>query len=105
MPDTGAPVGLNCPGCGQPPMMVFGGGMQAFCETDDCPWFTWNPTKTAEQLLAGVKVIDIQRHDDPEGASDAGCPDSKMDDGRHATDYYDGGHCPWCGTITEAGEQ
>jgi len=25
------------------------------------------------------------------------CPESKMDDGSHATDYEDGGSCPWCG--------
>lgn len=54
------PVGLNCPGCGQPPMMVFGGGTQAFCETDDCPWFTWDPTKTLAELNASVRVIDLE---------------------------------------------
>ena len=25
------------------------------------------------------------------------CPESKMDDGCHATDFEDSGMCPWCG--------
>jgi hypothetical protein len=56
---SGEPAGLKCPGCGEQPVLLMGGGTQAFCGTDDCPWFTWDPTKTIEQLLAEVKVIDL----------------------------------------------
>lgn len=53
------PVGLKCPGCGEPPVWLLGGGHQAFCGTDDCPWFTWDPAKTLAELNAAQKVIDI----------------------------------------------
>lgn len=52
-------VGLNCPGCGEPPLYLMGGGHQAFCGTDDCPWFTWDPTLTLAELNDGAKVIDL----------------------------------------------
>lgn len=55
----GGPVGLACPGCGEPPMMLFGGGTQAFCGTDDCPWLSWDPTKTLAELNASVQRIDL----------------------------------------------
>lgn len=53
------PVGLNCPGCGEPLVFLFGGGTQAFCQTDDCPWFTWDPTKSLAELNAAAKTIDL----------------------------------------------
>ena len=72
----GDPVGLNCPGCGQPPVWLFGGGHQAFCGSDDCPWFTWDPAKTLAELNASANVIDLGGD---QGSSDgdqvAGCPD------------------------------
>lgn len=62
-PATGAgmgePAGLKCPGCGEPPVWLLGAGTQAFCGTDDCPWFTWDPTKTLAELNAAPKVIDL----------------------------------------------
>jgi hypothetical protein len=61
------PVGLKCPGCGEPPVFLLGGGTQAFCQTDDCPWFTWDPTKTLADLNADSKVIDLEGHDTQEG--------------------------------------
>ena len=65
MADTGLPVGLDCPGCGEPPMMLMGGGTQAFCGTDDCPWFTWDPTKTLAELNASATRIDFPGGPDP----------------------------------------
>ena len=52
-------VGLNCPGCGEAPYMVMGGGTQAFCGTDDCPFLTWDPTKTLAELNADAKMINL----------------------------------------------
>ena len=56
---TAGPVGLECPGCGEPPVFLFGGGTQAFCGSDDCRWFTWDPTKTLAELIANAKTIDL----------------------------------------------
>jgi hypothetical protein len=60
MADTGTPVGLICPGCSEPPFLLMGGGTQAFCGTDDCPFFTWDPTKTLAELNAGAKRTDLR---------------------------------------------
>jgi hypothetical protein len=60
----GEPVGLHCPGCGEPPVLLMGGGTQAFCETDDCPFFTWNPTMTMAELNADSGVIDLSGFQD-----------------------------------------
>ncbi len=65
---TAAPVGLKCPGCGEPPAWLFGNGTQAFCDTDDCPWFTWDPTMTLAELNADAKAIDLSAGDGPEPA-------------------------------------
>jgi hypothetical protein len=56
---SGEPVGLKCPGCGEPPLYLLGGGTQAFCGTDDCPWLTWDPTKTLAELNAGPGTIGL----------------------------------------------
>ena len=40
--------------------MLMGGGTQAFCGTDDCPFFTWDPTKTRAELNAEATVIDLR---------------------------------------------
>jgi hypothetical protein len=53
------PVGQICPACGEPPRFLLGGGTQAFCGTDDCPVFTWDPTKTRAELNASMTVIDL----------------------------------------------
>ncbi len=65
---TGGPVGLKCPGCGEPPVFLFGGGTQAFCETGGCPWFTWNPTMTLAELNADATAVDLGGGDGPEPA-------------------------------------
>jgi hypothetical protein len=58
------PVGLNCPGCGELPVMVFG-GTQAWCGNGDCAILTWDPTKTAAELAADTKVIDLRGEGGP----------------------------------------
>lgn len=50
-----------CPLCGDPPMMVFGGGTQAFCGNDDgCPVLTWDPTRTADEFLRDARRVQWQ---------------------------------------------
>jgi hypothetical protein len=49
----------DCPLCGQPPYMVMGGGTQAFCFTDDCPVFTWDPSVSLDQNLLDMKPVQI----------------------------------------------
>ena len=41
----------NCPLCGHPPLMVFGGGTQAFCGAGDCPVLTWDPSASLDHNL------------------------------------------------------
>ena len=59
----------DCPWCRQPPMMVMGGGTQAFCGTDDCNCLTWDPSMSEAQNRRNVKVIDTT------GSSDEGSGD------------------------------
>lgn len=61
---AGQPVGMKCPGCGEPPVVLFGGGTQAWCGTDDCPILTWDPTKTLAELNADSKTIDLRNEGD-----------------------------------------
>ena len=58
----------GCPICGEPPMMVFGDGTQAFCGNDDCRLLCWNPTVSAAGNLANANVVDWEP---TEGGSDA----------------------------------
>ncbi len=51
------PVGLQCPGCKQPPMMAF--ATQAFCGNDECRIMTWDPTSSMDENLDDMGVIDI----------------------------------------------
>lgn len=53
------PVGLICPGCGEPPVFLLGGGTQAWCGTGDCPILTWDPTMTLAELNADAKTVDL----------------------------------------------
>ena len=46
----------RCPLCGQLPVMVFGGGTQAFCGNDDCTLLMWTPAKTLDDNLMDAKV-------------------------------------------------
>jgi hypothetical protein len=59
--DGREPIGLNCPGCGEPPRFVIAGGNQAFCGTDACRILMWDPAQTrAEMLAEGVHEIDLR---------------------------------------------
>jgi len=69
----GEPSGLRCPGCGEPPVLLMGGGTQAFCGTDDCPWWTWDPTKTLAELNANAQTVDLRSSE--EERQIVGCPD------------------------------
>ena len=65
---SGGPVGLKCPGCGEDPVFLFGGGTQAWCGTDDCPILTWNPELSLAELNADAGTIDLHAGDGPEPA-------------------------------------
>jgi hypothetical protein len=54
----------DCPMCGEPPMMVFGGGTQAFCGNDYCPVFTWDPSKSRDHFLETAREISIEQRED-----------------------------------------
>jgi hypothetical protein len=56
---TNEPVGLACPHCGGPPVLLLDEGRQAFCGNESCAVMTWNPTETAEELEANRKDIDL----------------------------------------------
>ena len=59
----------DCPLCGHPPMMVFGGGTQAFCGNDNgCPVLTWDPSVSRQDNLANMKPT---RWEPTEGSDDA----------------------------------
>jgi hypothetical protein len=51
------PVGMTCPGCGQPPMMAFEG--QAFCGNEKCRILTWNPTLTMDENLDDYGTVEL----------------------------------------------
>lgn len=63
---TGGPAGLKCPGCGERPVFLFGGGSQAWCGSDDCPILTWNPELSLAELNADAGTIDLGGGDGPE---------------------------------------
>lgn len=68
-------------------------------------------TDAARELVAAQEAFDAhckakrtaQFNPAPAPVPDA-CPESKMDDGSHALDYEDTGHCPWCGAVREDGD-
>lgn len=74
---AGKPAGLKCPGCGEPPFLLMGGGTQAFCRTDDCPWFTWDPTKTLAEINASQQVIDLGGSQGSSEGENPECPDGE----------------------------
>lgn len=49
----------RCPGCQQLARTVLLGGVQAFCGTEDCHVFMWDPTKSLDELAADVTHMDI----------------------------------------------
>ena len=61
----------NCPLCGQPPMMLMGGGTQAFCGTDECRAISWNPYDDPATFLATAKRIDLTALSPEGGGTDA----------------------------------
>lgn len=46
-----------CPRCGHPPVILLGGGHQAFCGDEDCVVFTWDPTESAETFEANARPV------------------------------------------------
>ena len=49
----------DCPVCGQPPVMVFGGWTQAFCGNDDCNIVCWDPSKSLDDNLLDVGFVTL----------------------------------------------
>lgn len=49
----------NCPVCKKPPVMLYGGGTQAFCGDPACQVMTWNPNDTVEQFHATAGTVDL----------------------------------------------
>jgi hypothetical protein len=55
------PIGLHCPWCGYHAALVISGN-QAFCETDGCEMFKWDPAQTLTELLfSPVSIIDLRK--------------------------------------------
>lgn len=52
-----APATPRCPQCGHLPMMVLGGGTQAFCGNEDCSTLTWNPSHSLDENLLNTNFI------------------------------------------------
>jgi hypothetical protein len=48
----------RCPVCGARSTLVLD-PEQAFCEDNECPALTWNPTKTRDENLDGVNFINL----------------------------------------------
>lgn len=59
-----------CPLCSEEPIMVFGGGTQAFCGNDECTLLTWNPALSLDANLLDAKGIDFPPMGDEKGKSD-----------------------------------
>lgn len=55
---TGQPQGLNCPLCSQPPALVIG-TQQAMCGNEECKALFWDPTKTIDELMDTVHIINL----------------------------------------------
>jgi len=58
----------RCPLCHQLPVMMFGGGTQAFCGNDDCPMLMWTPTKSLDDNLLDAGVVKFPSAEDDSGA-------------------------------------
>lgn len=54
------PIGLHCPVCDAEPFMVFA-GTQAFCDTETCPVFTWNPARSRAWFFANASEATVTR--------------------------------------------
>jgi hypothetical protein len=67
------PKSPDCPVCGEPPMMVMGGGTQAFCGNGEgCPVMTWNPMNSREEFFRTAKQIEIRPSGDERAPADGG---------------------------------
>lgn len=47
----------NCPKCHHPPMLDF--GESAICGNLQCDVIMWDPTKTADELLANQRYVSL----------------------------------------------
>jgi hypothetical protein len=47
----------GCPLCGQQPVMILGGGTQAFCGNDDCTLLLWNPSLSLDENLLDAGLV------------------------------------------------
>ena len=54
----------RCPVCDSDPVMVFGGGTQAFCGNDDCSTLCWNPTHSLDKNLMETHFVELKERDD-----------------------------------------
>jgi len=54
---AGAPIGLNCPGCGDLGDQL--GTSQAFCWNKACRILMWDPVKTLDEMIDGLRIIDL----------------------------------------------
>lgn len=48
-----------CPMCGELPMLILQGAVQAFCGNDDCKVWAWNPSATALENLNDMGEVRI----------------------------------------------
>lgn len=61
-PSAGQPVGMFCPGCGRQAAAALGDpatAIQAFCTSDDCHVFMWNPQLSVEQLADDAATTEL----------------------------------------------
>jgi hypothetical protein len=55
----------RCPLCGHLPVMMLGGGTQAFCGNDDgCPLICWDPSLSLDANLLDAGFVKLTREDD-----------------------------------------
>jgi hypothetical protein len=57
----------RCPLCSSPPVIMLGGGTQAFCGDDDCPTLTWNPMESPEEFRRTARPVEIVESGPGEG--------------------------------------
>lgn len=60
----------RCPLCCGLPMLVLGGGTQAFCGNDDCTLICRNPALSVDDNLMDSKVIHLQPMTDDKEKTD-----------------------------------
>lgn len=60
----------RCPLCDCLPVMMFGGGTQAFCGNDDCTLICWKPAVSLDDNLLDAGVVQFPPMADDEGKAD-----------------------------------